>query len=193
MKGHEYPRQLIKQMLEARVPQRLAAIRAAAAVEPEWPPNPKAYLLADTLPAKEEQYPCVLVTSSEASPVSAVQAGLGDFIYEYQLSVGVAVVAGRHGGEVAASIGRDRILLAVREALRLYARLADDCVVYTKSMPEVTGAPGENMQSAPLSLGNISVTVAVTEALNDWILDSDGNPVAVADTSTNVAPAVDTI
>lgn len=178
MKGHEYPRRMLKAMLEERVPQRLAVIRANAQSEEEWPPDPRAYLLADALPMKEEQYPCVLITSSEATTANALQGGLGDFVYEYQISIGVAVVAGRHGGDVRASIGRDRILLAVRESLRLFSRLADDCVVYTRNMPEVTGAPSETMQSAPMSLGNIAVTVAVTESLNDWITN-DGLPVAV--------------
>lgn len=183
MKGHEYPRQMLKAMLEQRVPERLAVIRANATTELEWPPNPKAYLLADVLPSKEEQYPCVLITSTEASSVTAQQAGLGEFRYEYQLTLGVAVVAGRHGGEVRASIGRDRILLAVREALRMYARLADDCVVYTRSMPEVTGSPMENMQSAPMALGNISVTVAVDEVLDD--------PIAVIASTDITTSAVD--
>lgn len=185
MRGHEYPRQKLKEMLEVRVPQRLAAIRASATTEPEWPPNPKAYLLADILPSKEEQFPCILITSTEASSVTAQQAGLGEFRYEYQLTLGVAVVAGRHGGEVRASIGRDRIMLAVREALRMYARLADDCIVYTRSMPEVTGSPMENMQSAPMALGNISITVAVDEVLDD--------PIAQIETTDITTSAVDSV
>ena len=125
MKGHEYARRMLKDMLEQRVPERLDVIRAA--VDEQWPPDPRAYLLADSLPMKEEQFPCVLVTLSNGRPNVNLQSGLGEFIYEYELTVGVALVAPRHDGEEMSSIGRDRVLLAVREALMPNARLADDC------------------------------------------------------------------
>ena len=48
MKGHEYARRMLKDMLEQRVPERLDVIRAT--VDEQWPPDPRAYLLADSLP-----------------------------------------------------------------------------------------------------------------------------------------------
>lgn len=177
MKGHEYPRRLLREMLEGQVPIRLSLVRTAA--EEQWPPDPKAYLLADALPMKEEQYPTVLITSSTGRPNVHLQAGLGEFVYEYELTVGVAVVASRHGGEELASVGRDRIMLAVREALMLNAKLADDCNLVTRDMAEQTGAAVENLQSKPMSLGNITLAVRVVEELTDPLLDIDGNVITV--------------
>lgn len=194
MKGHEYARQLLRTMLATEVPLRLDAIRAAHTVDPEapetWPPDPKAYLLADQLPMKEEQYPAVLITSSTAQPDTNLQAGLGEFIYEYALTVGVAVVAPRHGGEERSSIGRDRILLAVREALMLNASLADDCFAVVRGMTETTGAAVETLQSQPMSLGNLTFAVRVVEVLTDPILTEAGEPAAVL-THAETVTAVD--
>lgn len=188
MKGHEYARRMLKDMLEQRVPERLDVIRAT--VDEQWPPDPRAYLLADSLPMKEEQFPCVLVTSSNGRPNVNLQSGLGEFIYEYELTVGVALVAPRHGGEEMSSIGRDRVLLAVREALMLNAKLADDCFAVTRGMPEATGAAIESIQSKPMSLGNITLAVRVVEELIDPLLDAVGNPIAIQ-THDQTALAVD--
>ena len=190
MKGHEYPRQLVQEMLEAQVPGRLNRIRTD--LDTDWPANPKAYLLADQLPLKEEQYPCVLVTSTTAGPDTAIQAGLGEFIYEYALTIGVAVVSSRHGGETVASVGRDRILLAVREALMLNANLAPDCFLVVRNLSEQTGAAVETMQSKPMSLGNITLAVRVIETLEDPILTEAGTPAVVA-THAETVLAVDAV
>lgn len=177
MKGHEYARRMLKEMLEVQVPNRLDVIRATAGEE--WPPNPKSYILADVLPMKEEQYPAVLVTSSSGKVNVNLQSGLGEFVYEYDLTVGVALVAPRHGGEEMSSVGRDRILLAIREALMLNAGLADDCFAVTRRMPEETGPAIENPQSKPMSLGNISLSIRVVEELSDPLRDEAGTPIAV--------------
>lgn len=191
MKGHEYARALLKEMLETHVPQRLDLIRSAATVEPElWPPDPKAYLLADQLPMKEEQYPCVLIASTTAGVDTPVQAGLGEFIYEYTLTVSCAVVSGRHGGETQSSIGRDRILLAIREALLLNSQLATDCFAVVRSANEQTGAAVENLQSKPMSLGSITFAVRVIEELTDLITDASGTPAVIA-THAETVTAVD--
>lgn len=192
MKGHEYPRQLLAEMLADKVPALLEAIRVAAADSdyPDWPSDPKSYLLADQLPIKEEQYPAVLITSSTAGVDSNIQAGLGDFIYEYALTVGVAVVASRHGGETYSSVGRDRILLAVREALLLNAQLAPDCFAVVRALTEQTGAAVETLQGKPMSLGNITFAVRVVESLTDPILNDAGDP-AVVTTTAETVTAVD--
>ena len=177
-------------MLQTAVPERLARIRAVATTDPDapetWPPNPKSYLLADQLPMKEELYPAVVITSTTASVDSNLQAGLGEFIYEYALTIGVAVVAPRHGGESASSIGRDRIMLAVREALLLNANLAADCFAVVRGLREETGAAVETMQSQPMSLGNLLFTVRVVEELTDPLLTDDGEDVTVLTTQVDV-------
>lgn len=188
MKGHEYPRSLLKAMLAVQVPARLSVSRASTGED--WPIDPRSYQLADSLPMKEEHYPCVLITASSASPNTSIQAGLGQFIYEYTLTVQVAVVASRHGGEELASVGRDRILLAVREALMLNAELADDCFSVVRNLNEQTGAAVENMQGKPMSLGNITFSVRVVEELEDPILDGSGDPAVVASHAETVT-AVD--
>ena len=190
MKGHEYPRQLLAAMLQRAVPERLARIRAAATTDPlapnTWPPDPKSYLLADQLPMKEELYPAVVITSTTGSVDSNLQAGLGEFIYEYALTVGVAVVAPRHGGETVSSVGRDRILLAIREALLLNAHLADDCFAVVRGLREETGAAIETLQSQPMSLGNVLFTVRVVEQLTDPLTTEDGSDVVVVTTDVDV-------
>lgn len=194
MKGHEYPRQLLAEMLAVQVPLRLDVIRAALTEDLEepvtWPPDPKAYLLADELPLKEEKYPAVLITSSRAAVDSNIQAGLGEFIYEYAITVGCAVVADRHGGETKSSLGRDRILLAIREALLLNAQLATDCFAVVRAVTEETGAAVETMQGKAMSLGNITFAVRVIEELSDPILDPSGDP-AVITTHAETITAVD--
>lgn len=194
MRGHEYPRKLLAEMLATEVPIRLAAIRAALTVDPEapelWPPDPKSYLLADELPMKEEKYPAVLITSTSASVNTNLQAGLGEFIYEYSVTVGCAVVATRHGGEEASSLGRDRILLAIREALMLNSSLADDCFAVVRDLSEITGAAVENLQGKAMSLGNITFAVRVVEELTDPITDESGDPVVIT-THAETVTAVD--
>jgi hypothetical protein len=179
-------------MLAEQVPARLAAIRAAATHEPDCPKDPKSYQLADSLPTKEEQYPCVLITASQATPYINLQAGLGEAVYEYTLTIQIAYIASRHGGESLASLGRDRILLAVREALLLNARLADDCEAFVRNASEQTGAAVESMQSQPMSLGNITFTVRVDEELTDPLLDVNGNPVVITSTNQSIT-AVDAL
>lgn len=193
MKGHEYPRALVRAMLAEQVPIRLAKIRPVD-VDPaewgEWPPDPKAYLLSDELPIKEEQYPAVLISSSTASVDSNLQAGLGEFIYEYAVTISAVVVANRHGGQEQSSVGRDRILLAIREALHLNAELAPDCYAVVRSAQEETGKAIENPQSKAMSLGNISLVMRVIEELTDPLTDNAGDP-AVITTHTEIVNPVD--
>jgi len=181
-------------MLENEVPARLALIRETLTVDPEnpvtWPPDPRSYVLADELPLKEEQYPAVLITSTTSGVDTPVQAGLGEFIYEYTLNVSCAVVSTRHGGQTQASIGRDRILLAIRESLLLNSQLANDCFAVVRSANEQTGAAIENLQSKPMSLGSITFAVRVIEELQDLITTDAGQP-AVISTHSETVTAVD--
>ena len=194
MKGHEYPRELIKAMLTTQVPLRLEALRARLTTDPEapveWPVNPNSYQLADQLPMKEEQFPCVLISSTEATRNAHLQPGLGETVFDYTMTVTVAVTSSRHGGDEEASVGRDRIMLAVREALMLNADLADDAYSIVRDIKEQTGAPAENLQSKPLALGNLGFSVRVVEDLTDPLLDTNGDAVVVA-THDETVSAVD--
>lgn len=190
MSGHEYPRALLLSMLMQEVPGRLEAIKARLTADEDnpvvWPPTPNGWLLADRLPDREDYYPAVLVSSTQGRLESAAQAGLGtdgagDFIWRYDLNIGVAVVASRHGGDDEASIGRDRILLACREAVMLNSKLSDNCRLIIRGLSETTGAPVENLQSQGMALGNLLVGVNVTETLMDQVS-------VVADYSATVAP-----
>ncbi len=190
MSGHEYPRALLLSMLMQEVPGRLEAIKARLTADEDnpvvWPPTPNGWLLADRLPDREDYYPAVLVSSTQGRLEAAAQAGLGadgagDFIWRYDLNIGVAVVASRHGGDDEASIGRDRILLACREAVMLNSKLSDNCRLIIRGLSETTGAPVENLQSQGMALGNLLVGVNVTETLIDQVS-------VVADYSATVAP-----
>jgi hypothetical protein len=174
--GHEFPRSLLLSMLMQTVPGRLDAIKAQLTSDPTdpitWPPTPTAWLLADRLPQREDFYPAVLVSSTMGRLEAAVQAGLGptgvgDFVFRYDLTVGVAVVATRHGGENEASVGRDRLLLACREAVMLHPKLDDNARVIIRGLSETTGAAVEDLQTRAMSLGNLSISVEVTETLSD--------------------------
>lgn len=188
MSGHEYPRALLLSMLMQQVPGRLDAIKAALTSDPEapvtWPPTPNGWLLADRLPQREDYYPAVIVSSTQGRLDAAVQSGLGtdgagDFIWRYDLTIGVAVVASRHGGDDEASVGRDRLMLACREAVMLNPKLADNCRLILRGLSETTGAALEDLQSRALALGNLSVGVEVTETLTDQIGE-------ISSTSTSV-------
>lgn len=178
MSGHEYPRALLLSMLMQEVPGRLAAIKAGLTTDEEnpvtWPPTPNGWLLADRLPQREDYYPAVIVSSTQGRLDQAVQAGLGvdgegAFIWRYDLTIGVAVVATRHGGDDEASVGRDRILLACREAVMLNPKLSENCRLILRGMSETTGAALEDLQSRAMALGNLAVGVEVTEILTDQI------------------------
>lgn len=178
MSGHEYPRALLLSMLMQEVPGRLDGIKAGLTTDEEnpvtWPPTPNGWLLADRLPQREDYYPAVIVSSTQGRLDQAVQGGLGtdgagQFIWRYDLTIGVAVVATRHGGDDEASVGRDRILLACREAVMLNPKLSDNCRLILRGLSETTGAALEDLQSRALALGNLSVGVEVIETLTDQI------------------------
>lgn len=167
MRGHEYPRRLLAAMLADQVPRRLAVLRAE--MDDTWPPDPAAVLLSDRLPDDESLYPCILVTSTRMTSMKATSATatVDGFVCTYELTIAVAVRAARHGGDEAASIGRDRVLLAVREALLTAGQLANDCQAVVRGLGEQTGQAGEDMQARPLSLGNLTLSALVYETVTD--------------------------
>lgn len=169
MRGHEYARAQVKTHLAARVGPRLGAIRAA--LEVSTPTNPAAgsYMLADQLPVDPSLYPAVVVMSTGAPRIrrqSVTASGdETDFVVVYELRVVVACRTDVAGGEEAASRDRDRLLLAVREALLGRANLPDDIEMLTSELREETGAASQDLRGRPLAAGQVTFSVAVLETL----------------------------
>jgi hypothetical protein len=169
MRGHEYARAQVKTHLAARVGPRLTAIRAA--LEVSTPTNPAAgsYMLADQLPVDPALYPAVVVMSTGAPRIrrqSVTASGdETDFVVVYELRVVVACRTDIAGGEEAASRDRDRLLLAVREALLGRANLPDDIEMLTSELREETGAASQDLRGRPLAAGQVTFSVAVLETL----------------------------
>jgi hypothetical protein len=138
MKGHEYARAQVKTHLASRVGPRLAAIRSALSVSSPSSPAAGAYILADQLPVDPALYPCVVVMSTGAPRMRAqsvrADGDAADFIVVYDLRVVVACRVDTAGSDEAASVDRDRLLLAVREALLGRANLPDDIEMVTSDL-----------------------------------------------------------
>jgi hypothetical protein len=169
MRGHEYARAQVKTHLAARVGPRLAAIRAALTVSTPTNPAAGSYMLADQLPIDPSMYPAVVVMSTGAPRIrrqSVTASGdQTDFVVVYDLRVVVACRTDIAGGEEAASRDRDRLLLAVREALLGRANLPDDMEMLTSELREETGAASQDLRGRPLSAGQITFSVAILETL----------------------------
>lgn len=175
MKGHEYAREVLKAHLEAWVPARLETIRAAR--DADFPPDPKAYLLSDVLPDDTAGYPCVLVQSTSMPDWQRTTGGAPgeEFIVDYDVRIVVAVgysQIGKSAGENA-SIGRDRLLLAIREALLWRSTLAADAVLISAGLTEQTGAAAQDLQARPIAMGQIDTRVRVVETLTDPLVVAD--------------------
>ena len=140
MKGHEYARAQVRAHLQAKVPARLAAIKAA--LQATTPAAPAAYLLADRLPTDPALYPCILINSTGVprmrSQAVYADGDSADFIVVYDLRIVVACRTDVAGGDEAASVDRDRLLLAVRETLLGRANLPADIEIVTTDMREVS-------------------------------------------------------
>lgn len=192
MRGHEYARAQVKAHLEAKVPARLAAIRAS--VQATTPAPPAVYLLADRLPTDPAQYPCILINSS-GSPRIRSQSVYGDgdsadFIVVYDMRLVVACRTDVAGGDEAASVDRDRLMLAVREALLTRASLPEDIEIVTTDMREDTGAATQDLRGRPLAAGQITFGVGTletlaalpaTDALAESEIDLTGQPSGTSD------------
>lgn len=178
MEGHERPRRLVLAMLQATMPRRLEVARRRAG-QP-WPPDPRAYLVSDAMPMREEAFPCVLVQCTGSQLVQSSQAGLGEFLFQYAMRAQVLVTSGREPGEEAASIGRDRMLLALREAVLLGGLGHEDYGIVRGSLAEEAGIAVETLQGRPVAVGSIEFTVNAIETLTDPVVDAAGRPVAVS-------------
>jgi len=167
VRGHEFARSQVRTHLQATVPARLAAIKSSLTAS--TPANPASYLLADRLPTDPSLYPSILITSTSAptmSKQSVYAAGdTADFIVVYLMRVVVACRTDVAGGDEAASVDRDRLLLAVRESLLGRADLPSEMEISTADLAEDTGAATQDLRGRPLSAGQLTFRVAVMETL----------------------------
>lgn len=169
MRGHEYARSQVKTHLAATVGARLTAIRSALSVSTPTNPTASSYLLADALPSDPNLYPAVVVMSTGTPRITKqsvyADGDTADFIVVYDLRVVVACRTDIAGGEEAASVDRDRLLLAVREALLGRANLPSDLEIHTADLREETGAAAQDLRGRPLAAGQLTFSVAVLETL----------------------------
>lgn len=167
MKGHEYARAVVRDHLQATVPTRLAAIKAGLSAT--TPATPAAYLLADRLPTDPALYPCILINSSGVPRMRSqsvyADGDSADFICVYDMRLVVACRTDVAGGDEAASVDRDRLLLAVRESLLTRASLPEDIEIVTSDLREDTGAATQDLRGRPLAAGQVTFGVGTLETL----------------------------
>jgi hypothetical protein len=88
-----------------------------------------------------------------------------DFVVLYSLRIVVACRTDVAGGEELASVDRDRLMLAVREALLAPGNFPADLELLTQDMAEDTGAAAQDLRGRPLAAGQITCQVGVLETL----------------------------
>lgn len=195
MRGHEYARDQVRTHLQAKVPGRLGALRTALQVT--TPSNPAGYFLADILPTDPALYPCVVIMSTGAPTMrrQSVQAAgdSADFIVIYSLRIVVACRTDVAGGDEAASRDRDRLMLAVREALLAPGSFPDDLELMTQDIAEDTGAAAQDLRGRPLAAGQITCQVGVLEHLaalpaTDALEESEIDVVGFSADTTTITP-----
>lgn len=170
MLGHEHVRATVAALLAQRVPVRLAAVRAALGVTSPVDPDPDAgYLLADGLPRAEGAYPVVVVQTTDLAGAETTGPAVGGQAQRWRTVYGLRVVVACSAATVAdfaaASRDRDRLLLAVREAL-MATRGAGALTWNPAELRETTGAAAETLAGRPLAAGQLDLPVRCIEVLD---------------------------
>lgn len=164
MRGHEYIREAIRTYLEATVPTRLAGhLTANELTSPSV--DDLTFLLADGL-QEITDFPAVIVRSTDSE--DDTRTADGTWRIAYDIEVIVACDHRVHGDAEAASKDRDRVLLAVREAIYSAAGLTNDIDIAPRSRPEATGAAAETRAGVPLAAGTLRFRAFVQETLTDY-------------------------
>lgn len=170
MRGHDYIRTVIRDHLSASVPLRLAALRQADSVDTPHDPSAASYILADGLPTDPNLYPCLVVMSTSSPTMRQVTAighgEAGDFVVGYTLTVVVACRVDESGSWEQASSDRDRLLLAVREAILAPAPLPEDVDLIRDNLTEDVGAAAQDLRGRPLAAGQVNFSATVVETLH---------------------------
>lgn len=172
MRGHEYIRDVVKAHLIAAVPVRLAVIQAGL----DDPVENLDFLLDDGA-YRLQSLPAVVIRASDTP--SQRRTGEAEWVYDYSVEVIVACANDTIGNYEGATRQRDRLLLAVREALISPAVWPDDVELLPGDRPERTGPGVETVNSEPLAVGTITVTFRVTEYIDLDLTAIDGVDVTV--------------
>lgn len=174
MMGHEGVRRLTEHMLAEQLPARLAVIRSAVPpvpvdnAPPTWPPDPHVFC-ADVIPDRSDWFPAVMVGSAKLRAMKATEGGSAGIHWtcDYDLDIAVAVVAAQAGGDVLASVGRDRLLLALRETLLVHPKIAPWAWLSMRGVTEETGPISEDMAARPMSGGVVTLTCQTVESVDE--------------------------
>lgn len=190
MLGHEGVRRLTEAHLAALLPAELGRIRAATPPvdvdnEPAvWPPNPSVFC-SDTIPNRSDRLPAVMVGSSQMLSLKAEESGIGPvWRGRYQFDINVLVVSPHAGGDTLASIGRDRLVLAVIKLLLRTPDTGHGVVLLTRDLVSETGPAREDEASRPIAAGVITV-----QADTEEFLDEDSIPIDSITTDVTVVDA----
>jgi|JI10StandDraft_1071094.scaffolds.fasta_scaffold44688_6 hypothetical protein len=176
MRGHEYIREAVRTYLEAAVPTRLAAHLAANGLTTPEPAD-VTFVLADGLQDITD-FPVVVVRSTDATNDTWTADGTWSVLYD--LEVIVACDHRTHGDYEGASKDRDRLLLAVREALYRITGLTEDIDIVPGKRSEQTGAASMSLAGVPLAAGTVKFIARVLETLDDLAPPEDVGAVDVS-------------
>ena len=162
--GHE----AVKDAMVAHLSDRLTTWLALSRVD-GWPKDPGMVAATEVLPADEDKPWPVVMVSSTAMPNILHPGSLGEqaMICEYTLTIRVGVRGDKERDYDRATVGRDRLLLAVRWLLLAHPRLADGIVAVTKELSETTDPVAVDTKGRPVALGVLSVPVRAAETLPD--------------------------
>lgn len=163
MKGHEYIREAIRTHLENVVPTRLQAHLTANSLTSPAVAD-LTFLLADGL-QEITDFPAVIVRSTDST--DDTRTADGTWLVRYDIEVIVACDHRVHNDAESASKDRDRVLLAVREAIYSAAGLTDDIDISPRNRPEQTGAAADTRAGVPLAAGTLKFRASVLETLVD--------------------------
>lgn len=177
MLGHEGVRRLTEKHLRDRLPERMTAIRSQfppVAVDNEpavWPPDPHV-MCADEFPERSDKLPAVIVTSADLLDMKAEEGGASPtWVCTYQLDLGCIVVSPQSGQLTLASIGRDRILLAMRHICISDPQVGPGVRLLCRELTEETGPGKQDSAQRPLAAGLITIQVEAVETLDETGFD----------------------
>lgn len=172
MRGHEYIRDALKGYLEQAVPLFLAAhLSDIGAAEPD--PAEVSFELADSLQdlVDGDPFPVVAIRSSDAPDSQSLGGGRWAFVYDLEVMVACDHRSYGTEGYRSATRARDRLLLAVREALLSVKGLEsgedDGSVEFLPGKRrEQTGRGNQQtLAGVALAVGTIDLRARVTESL----------------------------
>lgn len=173
MLGSEGVRRLTEAHFAALLPGELGRIWAQVPPVPVdsepavWPPIPSVFC-SDTIPDRSDRLPAVMIGSATLVSLKAEEAGIGQIWRgRYTFDINVLVVSPQAGGDTLASIGRDRLVLAVIKLLLRTPDTGHGVVLLTRDLTAETGPAREDQASRPIAAGVISVQADTEELFDD--------------------------